>query len=117
MGKSGAAVLEAVLRSERRPLTRTDIAKCMGKQSRSIRKPLERLVEYGVLVESGAGYVLPDNWKHQLDRAAAESGAVAKGEQHCRQFELEREEYQAWLTYRAKRAARQEPEYTLPKAA
>lgn len=62
LGKSAAPLLIALL-TEDRPLTRPELAKLLGRASRALRKPLEKLLHHHIVVEVGNALELPTGWE------------------------------------------------------
>jgi CRP-like cAMP-binding protein len=76
LGKVAAPLL-IVLLTNSRPLTRPELARSLGRSSRDIRKPLERLLLHRVVSETADAFELSPAWREALERAAAVTGAHA----------------------------------------
>lgn len=76
LGKAAAPLLIVLLTHEC-PLTRPELARSLGRNSRDIRKLLERLLLHGVVSETADAFELSPAWKEALERAATVTGAHA----------------------------------------
>lgn len=99
LNKSAVAPL-AVLIGTEEPLTRFEIAKRLGKKSRTLRKPLEKLLEYGIVHETLGRYEVVAGWPGALELAAKKSGALL-AEQHDKDtYEVQRAVYRVGVEAR-----------------
>jgi predicted transcriptional regulator len=76
LGKVTAPMLIALL-TRGCPMTRPELARLLGRTSRDIRKPLERLLLHGVVSETADALELSPAWEGALERAATVTGAHA----------------------------------------
>lgn len=58
-------------------MTRPELAKALGRKSRDIRKPLERLLLHRILYKVDDAVTLSSAWKEALEHAATVTGAHA----------------------------------------
>lgn len=89
LGKSAASLLVAFL-GESRPLTRRELAELLGREVRTLNKPLKRLADHKVVTVTDALYSLDPAWQEALERAALVTGA-------------DRTEERQWAAHDAKR--------------
>lgn len=91
LGKSTAALLIALLAAET-PLTRPELAKRVGRESRAIRRLLEKLLEHEVILGKDGAYQVMTDWEGALERAAQVTGAyrslVRQEERHVTEREM-----------------------------
>lgn len=73
LGKSAAPPL-VVLLTARGPLTRPELAHMLGRESRALRGPLNKLLRHGIVKDLGATFTLSPEWEEALERAAGVTG-------------------------------------------
>jgi DNA-binding transcriptional ArsR family regulator len=101
IGKSAAAVLEAVVESP--GVSRAELAAKLGKKADSLSRPLKKLVERGLIERSRKGRYRPaDNWQHALDRERTLTGEKLAERLDEQQYEREREAYRQYLAHKEK---------------
>ncbi len=108
MGKTSRPILQILQRLQ--PCTRADVARAMGRKSRDIRNPMNRLVEYELVDhdEEINTYTLPIDLQDRLFEVLLADGTLATDFKHKKRFERERKVYRALLSMNKARE-REEP--------
>lgn len=98
LGKTVRPILQILQRLQ--PCTRADVARVMGRESRDIRNPINRLVEYRLVNydEKTNTYSLPDDFEDRLFEFLYTSGTLQTDYKHKNRFKRERMAYKALLT-------------------
>lgn len=99
LGKTSGLLLIALLEADT-PLTRPELAKLLGKGSRDIRGPLDRLLKYEICCkgELDGTYRAVERWHDALEAAAAETGAHRSLERQQERHDIDREVFATQLT-------------------
>jgi hypothetical protein len=98
LGKTVRPILQHLQRLE--PCTRADVARAMGRKSRDIRNPMNRLLEYGLVncdVETNT-YSLPPDLDDRLFEVLLANGTLETDFKHKKRYERERMAYRARLS-------------------
>jgi len=98
LGKTVRPILQVLQRLQ--PCTRADVARAMGRESRDIRNPMNRLVEYRLVnhEEKTNTYCLPADFEDRLFEFLFTSGTLQTDLKHKNRFKMERMAYRALLT-------------------
>ncbi len=107
MGKTSRPILQILQRLQ--PCTRADVARAMGRESRGIRNPMNRLVEYELVIydEETNTYTLPIDLQDRLFEVLLADGTLATDFKHKKRFEKERMTHKTLLSI--KKSRREEP--------
>jgi hypothetical protein len=107
MGKTSRPILQILQRLQ--PCTRADVARAMGRESRGIRDPMNRLWEHGLVVydEETNTYTLPPDLQDRLFEVLLADGTLATDFKHKKRFEKERMTHKTLLSI--KKSRREEP--------
>ena len=97
LGKMSKPILENLQLLQ--PCTRAEVAKAMGRKSRDIKVPLNRLVEYRLVEhdEETNTYYLPENFEDRLFEVHLADGTLATDYKHRKRFERDRDTFKALL--------------------
>jgi DNA-binding MarR family transcriptional regulator len=103
LGKTVRPILQYLQRLE--PCTRADVAREMGRKSRDIRNPMNRLLEYGLvnLDEDTNIYSLPADLDDRLFEVLLADGTLETDFKHKKRYERERMAYRARLSIKETR--------------
>ena len=104
LGKTSRPILQILQRLQ--PCPRADVARAMGRESRGIRDPMNRLVEYGLVDhnEETNTYTLPTDLQDRLFEVQLSDGTSETDFKHKKRFEMERTAFKALLSIKTKKA-------------
>jgi predicted transcriptional regulator len=100
LGKTSRLILQKI--HQLQPCTRAEIAKAMGKQSRDIKAPLNRLKEHYLVDydEETRTHSLPDNLEDTLFEVLLDDGTLETDVKHKNRYKLEQARFKALLALR-----------------
>lgn len=103
LGKSVGPILRWVQLLQ--PCTRADVARAMGRQSRDIKAPMDRLKEHSLVDydEKTCMYSLPANFEDLLIKALSADGTLETDLKHKSRYEWEQARFKEYLTSKKKR--------------
>jgi DNA-binding transcriptional ArsR family regulator len=105
LSKAAGVLLVELLRLARK-VSRPEWARAVGRKSRNIRPPLDKLVRHGIVHCEDGLYDLAEDWRQALDRAAENTGAVAAQARQQEAHRLERAAYKQRLEAKVATGAR-----------